>query len=74
MMIVLFKTGQRDSLTHLAPGDTVVHACPASQPLGIPGLQEFYLEGYAGDIEDLQKITLPEIAASIKSHKRIELL
>lgn len=74
MMIVLFKRNNREKLSGLTASDIVVHAHPASRPVSVPGLQEYYLEGYGSEVEGLEKITMPEIAVSMKSHKRIELL
>jgi hypothetical protein len=74
MMIILFQRNNREKLGALKDGDVVVHAHPASRPMNIPGLQEFYLEGYGTDVDGLAKISMPEVAVSIKSHKRIELL
>lgn len=74
MMVVLFKRNNRDKLPAVTSSDIVVHAHPASRPMGVPGLREYYLEGYGSEVEGLEMITMPEIAVSMKSHKRIELL
>ncbi len=74
MMIILFRRNKRDKLPHLTSSDIVVHAHPSSRPMAASGLREYYLEGYASEVEGLEKITMPEIAVSMKSHKRIELL
>jgi hypothetical protein len=74
MMIILFRKNNRNKLHGVTASDIVVHAHPASRPMGVSGLQEYYLEGYGSEVEGLEKITMPEIAVSMRSHERIELL
>lgn len=55
-------------------GARIVHAYPACKAIKQQGVDEYYLEGYGTQAEDLQKITMEEIVSTMKNAKRMDLL
>ena len=74
-MIILFKKTEllklkaQNNLSGL-----IIHAHPLCQAYKVSGIQEHYLDGYGTPADGLTKITMNEIASSLNSYKRIELL